>query len=103
MIKAMKMAGIKQVINKYIEGIGQVRDIDIDRTGKRIELILELEGEDVFVKVIADGYQLEREGLTFHSFKCDKTWIETVLNKFLAGRTIDVPEGLAYTAIKAVL
>ena len=103
MIKALKMAGIKQFINKYIDGIGQIRDMDIDRTNKRIELIIELEGETILVKVVADGYQLDREGLTFHNFKCDKAWIENVLNKYLVGRTIDVPDGLAYTAINAVL
>ena len=103
MIKAMKMAGIKQVANKYLEGIGQVRDIDIDQASKKIALILELDGEDVFVQVIADGYHLGKEGITFHKFNCDKPWMETLLNRFLANRRIDVPEGLAYVAMKSVL
>lgn len=99
----MKMAGIKQVANRYLDGIGLVRDLEIDQAGKRIALVLELDGEDVFVKVIAEGYHLGKDGITFHAFKCDKIWIETLLNRFLAGRRIDVPEGLAYTALKAVL
>jgi len=103
MIKSMKMVGIKKVANNYLAGIGQIRDIAIDQISKKIALVLELDGEDVFVKVLADGYHLGKEGITFHAFSCDKPWMETVLNRYLAGRRINVPDGLAYVAIKTVL
>lgn len=95
---------VKKVINKFIPAIGAIRDLEIDKSKKRIVAQVDLNGEILPVRIEFVDYNLSTDSVTISQFICDKPWIETTLNKFVAKKKIRLhSNAIALAVIKAIM
>jgi len=102
MFNALKTAAIIKFINPYLEGIGSVEGIEIDKKAKSIVARVGMAGELQPVRIEVHGYHLGADSITIPRFICSKPWIDAALNRFLANPPIRLPEK-ARSAIKLLL
>lgn len=88
-LDTLKEAGVKLAINRYFEDIGEVRHIDIDPEAERISLEAVLKGDVQQLHLELD-YHLRAEVLELRRFHCDRPWIANALNRYAAGRNINL-------------
>lgn len=101
-LDAIKSMGAKMFLNKQLGEFGEVVDIDIDPKVRMASLLVVLKGE--LEKIRLDvGYALEKDAFVLERFRCEREWIELVLNRFLAGKRFDISGSVAQTVIKYVL
>jgi hypothetical protein len=86
---------VKGMINREIEGIGEVTELGIDTTEKTIHATLDLKGEPSPVEVNVGAYSVsEKDGkvyLKVKKVKASREWITAVLNKYAVGQPLEVP------------
>ena len=92
MFRTLKNNAAKLAVNQFIKGIASVRELDIDKTQHTIAAQVELAGETQATRIEAIGYQLGPDYITIAHFVCDRLWIETALNQYLAGKKITIPD-----------
>jgi len=102
MFRTLKNNAAKLAVNQFIKGIASVRELDIDKTNHAVVAQVDLAGEALPVRIEAAGYQLAPDHVTIAHFVCDRLWIETALNQYLAGKKIALPEKV-YRAIKWIV
>ncbi len=102
MFKGLKTAAIKSFINPYLEGIGSVEEIEIDKKAKSIVARVVMAGESLPVRIEVHGYHLGADFITIPRFICSKPWVEAALNRFLANQPYKIPEK-ARSVIKLLL
>jgi hypothetical protein len=102
MFDKIKTAGARVFINKFIDGIGTVKDLEIDKKARTIIAQVEMVGEARPVRIEAAGYILGADFIAISRFICDKPWIEAALNRFLANKEIKIPEQ-ARSAINLIM
>jgi DNA-directed RNA polymerase subunit L len=100
--EAIKLMGAKLFINKYFDGLGEVQELDVDNVAKIIAMQVVLNGEDHTLQLYVD-YLLEADAVTAVHFRCEREWIEAALNRFLAGKRFDIPDGLVKTTLYSML
>jgi hypothetical protein len=91
MFNTMKTAAARMFINQYINGIGTVTELTIDKSNKSIVALVEMAGEPAPVRIEASGYILGADHIAISRFICDKPWMETALNRFLASVEFKLP------------
>lgn len=84
-----------------LEGIGTIDEIEYE-DGK-VFLQLKLEGLPTPVKVECSDIVIAPDGssVTINNFSSSVACVDTALGRFVAGRTIDVPEGAARFGLSA--
>jgi hypothetical protein len=92
MFRSLKNNAAKIAVNQFIKGIASVRELDIDKSTQIVVAQVDLAGEALPVRIEAAGYQLGPDHVTIAHFVCDRLWIETALNQYLAGKKIAIPE-----------
>lgn len=98
-LDAIRDMAARKFLNNYFTGIGKVVDLDIDAKADRMMLKAELLGEvqpirlDVF-------YRVEKEALVLESFRCEREWLEVVLNRYLTGKRISIEDKMVQTLLK---
>ncbi len=94
MFDRLKIAAAKSALNKFLEGIGEVQELAIDKSAKTISAHVVLRGEALPLRIKILNYRLEAEGIVLTQFVCDREWLETSLNRFLAGKEIRLAENI---------
>lgn len=102
MFNSLKSAAIIKFINPYLEGIGAVQEIEINKKAKSIVARVVMAGEVQPVRIEVHGYHLGADFITIPRFICSKPWIEAALNRFLANQPFKIPDQ-ARGAIKLLL
>lgn len=95
---SLKQAGVKMALNRYLEDFGEIRQIDINPEAEHITIEASLKGDVQSLHLELD-YHLKAEALELCQFHCDRAWIENALNRYAAGRTINIHNG----AVEGVL
>jgi hypothetical protein len=98
----LKTAGVKMALNRYLEDIGEINDIDINPDSGRISMLASLKGDIQQVKLEMD-YHLDPDALVMEGFHCDRAWIENALNRYAAGKSVPLRNSLVQTALRQVL
>lgn len=101
-LDAIKSMGAKMFLNKQLGEFGEVMDIDIDQKTRVASLLVTLKGEPERVRLDV-GYCLEKDAFVLEHFRCEREWIENVLNRFVAGKRFDITGSVAQTIMKYVL
>ncbi len=87
--------GIKSLVNREIEGFGEVQDLSIDTEEKTMHVELDLKGEPSRVEISVGSYQVsEKDGKVFikvKKLKASREWITAVLNKYIADKPFEAP------------
>lgn len=94
----LKENGVRLALNRYLQDIGEIRQLAIDAEAERISMEAALKGDIQQVHLELD-YHLEAEALELRAFHCDRAWIEAALNRYAAGRRIGIHNG----AVEGVL
>ncbi|MDF2447275.1 MAG: hypothetical protein K0S46_2511 [Moraxellaceae bacterium] len=101
-LDTLKSAGVKMALNRYLEDIGEISDIDINPDSGRVSMLASLKGDIQQVKLEMD-YHLDPDALVLETFHCDRPWIENALNRYAAGKSIPLKNSLVQSALKQVL
>lgn len=101
-INALRAAGARLFLNKYFEDIGEVVDVRIDARANLAELLVQLRGEGAPVRLEVD-YRVESEHFVTVHFRCEREWIATLLNRFLAGHRFDVDNSVVQVLLGILL
>ena len=102
-LSVLKTQSVRVFLNAYLDGIGEIKALEIDRDRKEITAQVALDGEPELIELRALHYQLDDSGLVFTHFACARPWVTTALNRFVANRKFAVPPGVVMSALKAVL
>ncbi|NLP11320.1 hypothetical protein GX408_13070 [bacterium] len=94
MFNTMKIAAAKMALNQFIDGIGTVQDLQMDKSTNSIVARVSMEGEIEPISIRAIGLVLGTDHLAVSHFVCNKPWVETALNRFLAGKEIKISEAV---------
>lgn len=101
-LEAIKAAGAKMFLNKQFGDFGEVLNIDIDPKAREAMLIVQLKGEADKVRLDV-CYSLEKEAFVLERFRCEREWVEVVLNRYIAGKRLDVRSSLTQSILKFIL
>lgn len=99
----LRNTSLKLLLNHFMTGMGEVDAVHVDAEARRITASIRLNGEDAALEVSALRYRIENDGLVIEVFACERPWLQTILNRFLAGRVIPVPAGIGMMALNALL
>ncbi|HPI72066.1 MAG TPA: hypothetical protein PK843_08655 [bacterium] len=94
MFNSMKITAAKMAMNQFIDGIGTVQDLEIDKTTQSIHVRVNMLGEAEPISIQAIGLILGTDYMAVSHFACDKPWVEAALNRFLAGKEIKISEAV---------
>ncbi len=94
MFNTMKIAAAKMAVNQFIDGIGTVQDMEIDKATQSLLARVNLIGEAEPISIQAIGLVLGADHMAVSHFACDKPWVEAALNRFLAGKEIKISEAV---------
>lgn len=101
-LDTLKAAGVKMALNRYLDDIGEISDIDIDPDSGHVTMLAALKGDIQQVKLEMD-YHLDPDALVLECFHCDRPWIENALNRYAAGRRVPLGNGFVQSALRQVL
>lgn len=101
-LDTLRSLGAKMFLNKYFEDFGEVTQVDIDPRANQAVLWAALHGEPAPVRLEV-GYRVEQEALVVVHFRCEREWIASALNRFLAGKRFDIGNGFAQAALGILL
>ena len=91
-------ASAKALINQKFEDIGSVTELQIDSKQGTISAQLALKGEAAPISINIGAYELIQENgvtcISFHGFAASREWISALLNRYLAGHKLQVPDAL---------
>ena len=86
---------IRSVLNKKLAGIGEVLEFQIDPQAGTGHFKVMLAGEQLPCTVSIDDYQFRREGkqawITVNSLTADREWLCNLLERFVLGKTFEIP------------
>lgn len=102
-LSLIKNTSARLFINHFMAEFGEVTELAIDSDDRSITARIALRGEVLPVEVRAVRYRIEEDGLVIEQFACERDWIATVLNRFLAGHKLTVPKGVGMFALNAML
>ena len=102
MFNSMKTSAARLFINQYLQGIGTVTELTIEKSTRSVTILMAMEGEPGPVRIQAAGYILGADYIAVSRFLCDKPWIEKALNRFLANNEMRLP-GQAIKLLKSLL
>jgi hypothetical protein len=103
MFDRIKNMAAKVAINKLIDGIAIIQELEINIAEKTIIAQVALSGEEQPIRIQAHGYRLGPDYIVISRFTCDKPWIETALNRFIANREIKIPHDKVMRAIEMIM
>lgn len=95
---SLKETGVRMALNRYLQDIGEIRQMTIDPEAEHISMEAVLKGDIQQVHLELD-YHLEPEVLELRQFHCDREWIQAALNRYAAGRRI----GLHNSTVEGVV
>jgi hypothetical protein len=101
-LDALRSLGARVFLNKYVEFLGEILEVDIDPASNQATLLMALKGEPHPMELHI-RYRLEDEALVLVSFACERAWIENTLNRFFGGKRFDMGDGLTQALIKSLL
>jgi hypothetical protein len=94
MFERLKMAAAKTAVNKFLDGIGVIRELEIDKVEKTIIAQVEFKGETLPLRIKILDYRLGADYIILSQFVCDRQWLEVALNRFLADKEIRIPDNV---------
>lgn len=101
-LDAIRSLGAKMLLNKYFDFLGEVQDVTIDPRQNNAVLQIALKGEPALLRLEL-RYHIESEAFVLESFRCEREWLENTLNRYFAGKRLDMGDGLAQALIKVLL
>jgi len=91
-------ASAKALINQKFADIGSVIELRIESKQKTMVAHLALNGETAPISISVGAYQVAQEDgvtcISFHGFSASREWIGVLLNKYLAGQKLPIPDAL---------
>ena len=91
-------ASAKSLINQKINGIGRVTELQIDSRQKTISAQMVLKGETAPISINIGAYELVQENgvtcISFKGFTASREWISALLNRYLTGHKLQVPNAV---------
>lgn len=96
-VDAVKDLAVRVAINHLLGDIGNVGELRIDRTGRRIGCKLELQGEPLPIDILVDQWEYgsaERPNrVRILGMATSRPWLDAVARRALINRWFDVPAG----------
>jgi hypothetical protein len=82
-----------------LAAFGRATEIRVNTEDKALELLLELNGDDVPVRVRVGGYEFFEDGgdtfVTIHAIETSREWMTTLAERYLLGRPLKLPREVA--------
>lgn len=95
----MTSKAARAYLNNVISRYGEVQDLKIDSSKRRIDVVCRLNGEVSPIGVTIERYQIEEEGpkkfVQILDSKATRPWLQAVLQDHLHGRRFEVPSWAA--------
>lgn len=101
-LEAIKSASAKMFLNKQFGDLGEVINVDIDQKAREAILTIILKGETEKTRLDV-CYALEKDAFVLERFRCEREWIEAALNRYVAGKRMDIRNSLTQTILKFIL
>jgi hypothetical protein len=101
-LDTLRSVGAKMFLNKYFEFLGEIEEVSINPDIGMASMLIALKGESARVKLDV-SYRLGTDAFVLENFRCEREWIENTLNKFFAGKSFDMGDGLVQTLVKQLL
>jgi len=96
--------GLTHLLRKQLQDYARDLDLRVDSKRKSISIELHLKGESVPIHIHVDGYHLSETGektfITPGSISCTREWVNTLLQRKVAGKPFEIPETYASVAKK---
>jgi sporulation protein YlmC with PRC-barrel domain len=93
------VSAAKSFFNQQFSRYGQLQELELDTTSKKIRALLLPNGEDRTIEIKLADYQIERakDGTFFVPGKVevDRPWLQALFNDFGAGQRFPVPASIA--------
>ncbi|MCC2637046.1 MAG: hypothetical protein K0Q68_765 [Moraxellaceae bacterium] len=101
-LNTLRTVGARMFLNKYFEDFGEVSEVSIDPKSNLVVMQVMLHGERAPLRLEVD-YRVEPEHFVTVHFRCERQWVEAVLNRFLAGHRFEIDSGVAQTVLGLLL
>lgn len=98
----LRSVGGRVFLNKLFDGFGEVLDVSIDPKTNMANLLVMLRGESAPLRLEVE-YRVEPEHFVTVYFRCEREWIATLLNRFLAGHRFEVDNSVAQALLGMLL
>ncbi len=101
-LESLRAAGVKLLLNKYFEDIGEVDEVDINARLDHATLLISPKGEMQRVRLEV-SYRVDDDAFVLEKFQCERVWIENVLNRYVAGLRIGIENPTVQSLLKHLL
>ncbi|MCP3927317.1 MAG: hypothetical protein GY714_32575 [Desulfobacterales bacterium] len=90
---------LKYLVNNKIENYGKVGKFKLDSLKKTIAMDISLKGENESITIDIINYKFEKVNnevlFLFSSVNASRKWLTNLINDFLSGNKIKIPEKIA--------
>ncbi len=87
---------VVSVLNKRLVGLAEILEFELDSKEKTGRVKVRLAGEQTHFTLTVGQYQFRREGnqawLTLNELEADREWIHNLLQRFVLGKTFEIPK-----------
>lgn len=101
-LNAIRSIGARMFLNKYFADVGEVVEASFVPSENKALLLVALHGEPERVWLELD-YRLEREHFVLVHFRCQRPWMESLLNRYVAGLRLEVDSSFAQSVLGFLL
>lgn len=101
-LDTIRSLGARMFLNKYFEDIGEVVEASFEPRENKASLLVALHGEAEHVWLELD-YRLEREHFVLAHFRCERKWMEALLNRYVAGLRLEIDNSFAQSVLGFLL
>lgn len=101
-LDTIRSLGARMFLNKYFEDVGEVVEASFEPRENKASLLVALHGEAEQVWLELD-YRLEREHFVLAHFRCERKWMENLLNRYVAGLRLEVDNSFAQSVLGFLL
>ncbi len=78
--------------NNFLEGIGKVTSLAIDKSAKSATASVKLDGEAKIVKINIDKYAVVRGKCVIKEISIDRPWLNTIANTHAVEQSFPIPD-----------
>jgi hypothetical protein len=91
--------GLVLFLRTRLERYGEIQDLSLDSSARKISAVLLLKGETLPVNIVEARYHFERKGeeawIVLESISVSREWIQNLLEDHVLGMQIKVPPVVA--------
>jgi hypothetical protein len=92
-------SAIEKLAEKHMGPFGKILNIDLDSSGKSIEVTVLLKGETEHITVRADRYEIIQDAgkhfIVARDIRVSRQWLDVLAKEYIQNRLFELPEHIA--------